>query len=256
MVGNALSKMKEFHDRQEDLHKEFGMEFSENTGRRNVIMSAAQEKFFAREIASHFSDASSDGGTGQPDIVIPSLGKELECKITTRRKKGGYSFQTDYATLKKKGSLDYLYVLAAPNFESFAVIFFEKLTVNDFHKPAPGSRGKSQMKKSSGMKKATILHGQAVVINDVEVSKQTIKFVNTAMKAFSDVKKSNRAIFDCSPNAIKKKARLSEGLERRMVKHSKRMQDIIDRTTYWNESDNQYKFILDEIQVEKTHQAL
>ena len=106
------------------------------------------------------------------------------------------------------------------------------------------------------MKKATVLHGKAVVINDTEVTKQTVKFVNAAMKAFGDVKKSNRAMLDCSPNAIKKKARLSAGLERRMMRHSKRMQDIIDKTTYWNESDNQYKFILDEIEVEKTHQAL
>lgn len=247
MVEKALSRMKEFHERQEALHKEFDMEFSENTGRRNVIMSAAQEKFFASEIASHFPDAVSDGGTGQPDIVIPSLGKELECKITTKRLKGGYSFQTDYKTLEKKGSLDYLYVLAAPDFESFAVIFFNGLSINDFHKPAPGSRGKSQMKKSVGMKKANILHGQAIVINDVEVSKQTVKFVNAAMKAFADVKKSNRAIFDCTPNAIKKKNRLSTGLEKRMIRHSKSMQDIIDKTAYWNEADNKYKFILDGI---------
>lgn len=247
MVENALKKMKEFHVRQEALHKEFGMEFSENTGRRNVIMSAAQEKFFACEIASYFPDAVSDGGTGQPDIVIPSLGKELECKITTKAAKGSYSFQTDYATLKKKGSLDYLYVLASPDFESFGVIFFEKLTIDDFAIPSPGSRGKSQMKKYNGMKKAEVLHGNAVVINDQEVSKQTVRFVNAAMKAFEDVKKSNRAIYHCAPNAIKKKSRLSTSLEKRMVGHSKKMQDIIDKTVYWNESDSRYKFVLDVI---------
>ena len=103
MVSRALSRMKSFHDKQALLYESFDMDFSENLGRRNVIMSAAQEKFFANEIARCFPDAINDGKTGQPDIVIPSLEKELECKITTRRPKGGYSFQTDYETLRKKG---------------------------------------------------------------------------------------------------------------------------------------------------------
>ena len=244
MVQSALSRMKAFHDKQLELHQEFDIDFTENTGRRNIIMSAAQEKFFASEIASHFPDALNDGKTGQPDIVIPSIGKELECKITTKRSKGGYSFQTDYETLRKKGSLDYLYVLASPDFTEFGVLFFEGLTIDDFLSPANGSRGKSQMKKSAGMKKAHILHGESQTVNDIEITKNSISFFNAAMKAYQDAMSSNKKIWECSPNAIRKKERLQIGLEKRMTQHSKKMQVIIDKTEYWQSTDPKYKFIL------------
>ena len=247
MVVNALSKMKLFHDKQHELHKEFGLDFVENTGRRNVIMSAAQEKFFAEEIASYFSDAISDGATGQPDIVIPSLGKELECKITTRRPKGGYSFQTDYETLKKKGKLDYLYVLASPDFQEFSVLFFEGLTIEDYSPVAPGSRGKVKMKKHSGMKKAQVLHGDVQVMNEIELNKQAARFFNAAIAAYQDVTDSNKKIWSCGPNALKKKARLTKTLENKMARHSKKMQQIIDKTEYWQEADERYKFILEAV---------
>ena len=83
-----------------------GMSLLENSGRRNVLMSAAQEEFFARELAKDFSDVIRGGKTGEPDIVIGEIGKEVECKITTPYKTGKISLQTDYATLVKKKSLD------------------------------------------------------------------------------------------------------------------------------------------------------
>ena len=244
MVVKALAKMKSFHDKQLSLHEEYGLDFVQNTGRRNIIMSAAQEKFFADEIASYFKDAISDGATGQPDIVIPSLGKELECKITTRRPKGGYSFQTDYSTLKKKGSLDYLYVLAAPDFQSFNVLFFEGLTINDFSDEAPGARGKVKMKKHVGMKKSVVLHGDVQVMNEIEINNQAARFFNAAYAAYQDVASTNKKIWGCSENAVKKRERLTKGLETRMSRHSKKMQTIIDKTEYWQDADKKYKFIL------------
>jgi len=244
MVVRALKVMKLFHDKQEDLHEIFGIDFSENLGRRNVIMSAAQEKFFANEIAKSFPDAINDGKTGQPDIVIPSLNKELECKITTKPAKGGYSFQTDYETLRKKGSLDYLYVLASADFQEFSVIFFEGLTISDFHLPANGSRGKSQMKKSSGMLKAKILHGQAIDLKEIELRKLSVNFFNAAVSAFDDVKASNTRYSDCSPTAVRAKSRIQESLQRKMGRHSSKMSKLIEKTQKWEEAESKYKFIL------------
>ena len=244
MVVSALQRMKLFHDKQAALHESFEMDFSDNLGRRNVIMSAAQEKFFAAEIAKCFPDAINDGKPGQPDIVIPSLKKELECKITTKPSKGGYSFQTDYATLKKKGSLDYLYVLAAADFQTFSVIFFEGLTVGDFHPPANGSRGKSQMKKSEGMKKAKVLHGEAIDLKEIEIRKLTINFFNAAVSAFDDVKKSNTRYSECRPTAVRAKTKIQESLQKKMGRHSNKMSGIITKTKKWENSDSKYKFIL------------
>jgi hypothetical protein len=159
MAYQAIEKMKNFHDKLQAAYEENGMNFLEDIGRRNILMSRPQEKFFAAALSTVFSNTTSDGRTGQPDILIPDLGKELECKITSPHRSGGWSLQTDYGTLQKKGKLDYLYVLCDRNFEDFAVFHFEDLTIDDFKEPASGSRGKSSIIMSRAIHKCNILVG-------------------------------------------------------------------------------------------------
>lgn len=158
----ALKHMKSFHDECKELYSKHGFNLLDNLGRRNIILSQAQEKFFADEIAKKYSDVINDGRTGQPDIVIQSLDKELECKLTSRHRGGAITFQSDYETLLQKGSLDYLYVIADDQFEKFAVLHFQGLTVDDFRPLSNGSRGKVAMYKHKGMEKCAILVGTAV----------------------------------------------------------------------------------------------
>ena len=145
MAISAIKKMKNFHESLMTVHDLHGIDFFADLGRRNILMSRPQETFFCEAIKTKFPQTVSDGRTGQPDIVIPSIGRELECKITTKRKGGSWSFQADYATLEKKGSCDFLYVCCDEKFENFGVFFFDNLTVEDFKPPAPGSRGKSRL---------------------------------------------------------------------------------------------------------------
>ena len=98
-----------------------------------------------KKLRKKFNRASSDGRTGRPDILIPEAGKELECKITTKRKGGSWALQADYATLARKGECDFLYVCCDERFENFGVFYFKELTTADFKPPAPGSRGKSRL---------------------------------------------------------------------------------------------------------------
>jgi hypothetical protein len=125
-------------------------------------MSQAQEKYFADALAEKHVGVVNDGRTGQPDIIIESLGKELECKLTSRHKGGAISFQSDYESLVQKGELDYLYVIADENFGEFAVLHFCGLTIEDFRPLANGSRGKVAMYKHKGMKKCQVLVGSAI----------------------------------------------------------------------------------------------
>lgn len=171
MASRAILKMKNFHDSIVSLYEDFDMDLLDNLGRRNIVMSQAQEKFFAAELAEHYEGVINDGRTGQPDIIIASRNKELECKLTSRHKSGSISFQTDFATLQQKGSLDYLYVIADEAFEKFAVLHFVGLTVDDFREVANGSRGKVAMKKHCGMRKCNMLLGNAVNINEKEIEK-------------------------------------------------------------------------------------
>ena len=159
MAENALKKMSSFHKDLDNLFQNHGMNLKENLGRRNILLSQAQEKFFAEELSTAYEGVDNDGRTGQPDIVITSLGKELECKLTSKTKSGAYSFQSDFETLQKKGSLDYLYVIADENFEKFTVLHYEGLTTNDFRHLSPGARGKVSMKKHVANKKLNKVFG-------------------------------------------------------------------------------------------------
>ena len=171
MTNKALRQMRGFHEGVVDLYKSYGMDLLDNLGRRNIIMSQTQEKFFAQALSEKYEGVVEDGRTGQPDIVIGALDKELECKLTSRHKSGAISFQSDYETLQKKKSLDYLYVVADENFESFGVFLFEGLTTDDFRPLSTGARGKVAMYKHKAMKKCTPIVGSFSSINEINLTK-------------------------------------------------------------------------------------
>ena len=170
----AILKMKDFHERLKSLYSDFGINVLEDICRRNALMSHAQEKFFAEEICKGFPGAFSDGRTGCADIVIPSINKELECKLTTKKKAGGFSLQSDIRSLSDGSSLDFLYVLSNREFDKFAVLHFIGLNRSDFLALSPGSRGKVKMNKSIAMKKCKVLLGNVSVQNDIELEKISV----------------------------------------------------------------------------------
>ena len=143
-----------------DLYGKYGIDLGNDVGRKNILISAAQEHFFAEAIGTIVGKCSSDGRTGMADIVIESMeDREVECKVVCRGKTGSWSLQADKATLEKKGSCDFLYLLFDRSHENVAVLLFENLVPDDFYDPAPGSRGKARLKKSSAFKKCIPLVG-------------------------------------------------------------------------------------------------
>lgn len=183
----ALQKMKQFHDDLDNLYKSYGLSMLENTGRRNILLSAAQEEFFAQELAKSYKGVKNNGRTGEPDIMIGELSRELECKITTPSSKGAIQLQTDYATLSKKGELDYLYVIADRNFDKFVVLHYDGLTSDDFRTPSAGSRGKAHMARHIAASKCNVLYGKVHVKN-----KQRLDQLE-------------RELLECGPHAHKKR---------------------------------------------------
>ena len=193
-VSEALQGMKVFHNDLQDTHDKHGLRLLDNTGRRNILMSAAQEEFFARALAKDFSGVSNNGKTGEPDIVVGELNRELECKITTPTPSGGINLQTDYATLTKKGSLDYLYVIADRYFNKFVVLHYDGLTKDDFAIPSKSSRGKSKLTKHAAASKCNVLWGKVRSKNEQEI------------------KKLNKKLILCSQNAIKARQKIFKSL--------------------------------------------
>ena len=194
MAEAALQNMRHFYSELADLYGRFNIGLENDLGRRNMLMSSLQEKMFAEQVKLVYESAYSNGKTGEPDIVIPEINSELECKLTSRNKSGSWQLQTDYNTLLNKGKLDYLYVLASPDFSEFAVLFFEGLTCDDFHFPSPGSRGKSRMKLSAALKKCVPVYG--------DILDKSTSYITDAKSVLNDKNASN-------PMRIKAKKRIS-----------------------------------------------
>ena len=164
---DAIATMQGFYRNLSSVYKDYGMDIESNRGRRNILMSAPMEKFIAKELEKTCGWAHSDGRTGKADIEIgldanTKEVKELECKLTSPHSNGSIVFQTDFETLQKKGSMDFIYLIANEDFSGFCAVFFQGLTTEDFRPLSPGARGKVQMYKHKGMEKATVLIGNAV----------------------------------------------------------------------------------------------
>ncbi len=180
MASRALKKMYSFNQKLSALYESEGLDIKSDIGRRNILMSSIQEREFSKELSGVFRDVVNDGRSGQPDIVIGELDIELECKITSPHGGKTWALQCDYETLKKKKSLDFLYMLVDKDFENAAVLHFGSLTVEDFHPPASGSRGKSRMKKSNAMKKCIPIFGKIIDRNQ--------KIIDNSKKVLEDTK--------------------------------------------------------------------
>ena len=206
MAREALSNMQAFHSELESLYSKYNFDLKENLGRRNILLSQAQEAFFAKAIGKVYPSTKNDGRTGEPDITIPELSRELECKLTSRQKSGSIAFQSDYETLQKKGSLDYLYVIASEDFDEFTAIHYAGLTVDDFRPLSNGARGKVQLKKHAAAKKATIVFGS---VDDLRA--QQISSIRAKMAATDD-------------------------------KTTKKYKKLADRLSYWKGANAKYRF--------------
>jgi hypothetical protein len=206
MAKEALANMRAFHSELDSLYSKYDFDLKENLGRRNILLSQAQEAFFAKALQSTYLSTTNDGRTGEPDIVIPELNRELECKLTSRQKSGSISFQSDYETLQKKGSLDYLYVIASEDFDEFTVVHYSGLTVHDFRPLSNGARGKVQLRKHAAANKATVVFGS---IDDLRVEQI---------------------------NSIKQKMANTED------KSTKKYKKLLDRLSYWKDANARYRF--------------
>tara|TARA_Y100000592_G_C5448928_1_gene307631 strand:+ start:800 stop:1603 length:804 start_codon:yes stop_codon:yes gene_type:complete len=248
MTKKAIQKMQDFHSQIESLYNEFDIDLLANSGRRNVMLSHAQEKFFAEVISEVFPSATSDGRTGQADIIIPEIQKELECKLTSGSGKySAFEFQTDWETLVKKQKLDYLYVLTSKAFDSFAVLFFDQLTPDDFYPPSSGARGKSRMNKTKGMQKCTVLLGSVSTKNEIELKKIKFKLSETRSKKESRVKELQARLKNAQKMTPKKVNAVSGILDRETARFNKKISKLTKRANYWSREDPKFRFELEQI---------
>jgi len=243
-VVETLKKMSEFELMLKNLFDKFNLSLRENTGRRNNLMSQAHEKFFTDLLVSSGYDAICSGRTGEPDIYIRDIDRELECKLSSSSSHS-WPLQCDYSTLTRKGSLDFLYVLCDKNFNKFAVLLFDSLSIDDFHYPAPGSRQKSRMNKSRAMEKCTPIIGNIENINDKLIEKYETDYSLV-------VEKMNLRIDEIKSRIASSKSLVSIEKDRKLLKRESdrflnRQGKIQSKIKMWSNKPAQYKIHLEDI---------
>lgn len=232
----VISRMQNFESKLKDLFGDYDYNLHENLGRRNMLLSAIQEKETAKVLRQKFDEVLDDGTPGKPDVVICDIDKELECKLTSGSRSNGsvsYAFQTDWATLKNKGSLDYVFIVADETFDQFAVLFFEGLTIEDYFPPASGSRGKSRMRKESAVKKLRPLVGDILNISIDKVAKTQAELVGKIAERESRLTELQERLDNCSDKAVKLREKTEQIINNETARYEKSIGKLYDRIEYW-----------------------
>jgi len=180
---SALGKLRKFHGELNDLFNRHGMRLESNPGRRNVILSQAQEEFFAKELANRYTDVVADGKTGKPDIVIGEIGVELECKLTSPLAGGALNLQADEFSVTDDKPKDFLYVVNK-GMQDFAVLHFVGLVKSDFIVPTSSrSKGKMRLSKHRAFSKCNVLVGAIENRSEKMLQAAEEKLKNTSLRA-------------------------------------------------------------------------
>lgn len=250
-IVEVLKHMKSFENDLNNVYQSRDYNFRDNMGRRNALMSIAQEREVAKVLRKKFDNVVEDGAPGKPDIFIDDTQTELECKLTSGSKSKGsrvYALQTDWETLCNKESLDYLYIIANKEFDKFCVLFFEGLTSDDFFPPSNGSRGKSRMNKSKGMAKATCLVGDFFNHNEKYIN----KIASETIEEFTSHQKKMRDLwikYDSIPvnSKVDAKTKMLIAQNKESESHRKKIKILKDRKDYWEFGSKRYRFILEDV---------
>ena len=248
-IRDVLQKVRTFEMSLNALFADYGYDLNENLGRRNALLSQSQEKELANVLRAAYGadDIIDDGRPGKPDILIKSLGRELECKLTSGHgKHKSFGLQTDYATLVKKRQLDYLYILSNPEFNKFCVIFFDSLTPDDFFVPANGSRGKSRMNKKRAMEKATVLWGGYTDLSIENYSKWADRLESTVQQKTRRIGELNYKLKQTPPGASSAMGRLATILKKEEDRYDKKIKKIVQKIEYWEKATPRFSYIFEE----------
>lgn len=235
MVRDVLKQLIACHENYQDYRRLSGLGKATDIGRRNNVLSEAPEKFLANVLKRKFPLAAADGRSGAHDIIIPELGdKHLECKLTSR-----FDLQVDVTTLKNKQPLDHVFFIVNETFDGFVVLHFQGLTVDDFHRPSPRSKGKASMIKHRAMKRCRVLYGNIIDENARHVFNAKLEMIATTEKYHRVVEKT------------KNRRSNKEGIPSMLSVHKERFNGKIcalkRRIKRWRAKDTRYSLFFESV---------
>ena len=249
---NTCKAMQQFYEDLCFLYQSAGLDITEDVGRRNMMMSSVMEHCLAEQIKKlpNVKEVLNDGKTGQPDILVTLKNgtvTELECKLTSPHKSGSIALQSDYETLKKKGELDYIYIVADRDFKAFTCVYFEKLDIHDFRNQAPGSRGKVQLKKYVAMKKATVFVGKIENRNLEFVKNLQNKIKLAKYESENKISTYMSSLNTLSTGQISKRKSILETADRLKKKTEFRLNKLEEKINLVKSRNASYKFLHEEL---------
>ena len=239
---SLIKHLSSFEKDLNALFEGYGLDLRSNTGRRNMLMSQAQEKFLAQTLCELGVDCTHNGKPGEADIVISETGEELEVKLTSGSG-GSWSLQCDYETLVRKGSLDFIYMLCDKDFENFALLYFEKLTPEDFFPPASGSRSKARMKKSNAMKKCNPIMGTVNSKNKKMIDAYVCKLLSHIDDSSSRLNELHERLEKCSTK--KKREKTTTIIKNTKLRIEKKNKKLLSKIKYWEKTSPVYEIGLE-----------
>jgi len=245
MISAVLTSMKAFENDLNDTFNRYGYNLRDNTGRRNALVSQAQEREVANVLRTVFHEVIEDGSPGQPDVVVKDINKELECKLTSGTgDPPTYALQTDWDTLQRKGSLDYMWIICNKDFDKFCILYFEGLTTDDFIPPASGSRGKSRMNKKLGMQKVTCLHGRIGTQNEVIIQEYIERMGEVYLERTMRLKELQDRYNKFTDRAKIGKEKTAALIKTEQARFDKKITNIASKIALWEGKDPRYTFNL------------
>ena len=143
-----------------------------------------------------------------------------------------------------------MYVLANREFDRFTVLFFEKLTSEDFHPPSPGSKGKARMNKVKAFKKCKALWGNIWVRNEAEIEKINKSLDEVQIERnvrLGDI----QLRIESSTRALARMNTLKRIYKNEKSRYNKKLKALKERKTYWQDLSPSYSFDLLPIENEK-----
>ena len=253
-----LSAMQGFESDLRAVYGKWNYNFRDNLGRRNALVSMAQEAETARILSERYDGVTSDGGAGKPDICIGEIDAELECKLTSGSKSGNsvtYDFRTDWETLCNKGVLDYVYIVASEDFDAFCFLYFKGLTPDDFFPPATGSRGKSRMNKAVAMKKCVPLFGG--------FEEKSLEFIDKLKKDITECIAAHRIRdnelkrrFETQGTTVKKRQNINRMIDNNNARAASKLKKLNKKLEFWTTAPPRFKFNLEKVAEERKMSAL
>lgn len=249
-----LRNMRRFETGLKSFFSSFDYDLHENLGRRNILLSNAQEKETQKVLSKRYNSVVSDGAPGKPDVVIEDIDVELECKLTSGSRSNGtltYNLQTDWETICNKGQLDYNYIIASQDFTKFCYIIFVGLTPEDFHSPSTGARGKARMRKETAYPKAKFLVGS--LTNNADARLETIRneIIERTNQNKTRITELNERLSNANPDT-KKYQKIVVMIDNETVRFNKKVEKLRKREDHWSKNCS-YTFNLEDVNNKVPH---